>query len=425
MDEFGGKKTKMTRIADHLRKPINWQQSFAAMKYPNYRLWFWSQMMSLFGTWMQMTAQGYFVFHLTHSPAYLGYLAFASGIPTWLFMMYAGVIADRISRRDLMIITQTGMMVLAFIQAALTFTGVIRPWQIVILAFCLGIANAFDAPARQSFAFDMVDKEDLMNAIAMNSAMFNSAMAIGPAISGVTYALFGPAWCFTINGLSFLVVIRALYVMKLPRITAKTQGKSAISDLREGFRYVVSHPTIRMIIGLMAVMSIFGFSFMTLLPAWAVKVLGGDETVNGLLQSSRGIGALIGAFVIASLGRFQFKGRLLTLGTFAFPIGLLLFAAMRAIPFSLLMLMGVGMANILIMNMANALVQVTVEDRLRGRVMGIYTFIFFGFMPIGGLGAGAVAENLGAPVTLTMGALICLGVAAITWIFFPQLRQLK
>lgn len=408
-----------------LSRSFSWQQTFAALKYRNYRLWFWGQMVSLFGTWMQTTAQGYLVFQLTHSPAYLGYVSFAAGLPSWLFMLYGGVVADRMSRRTLLVITQICMMMLAFILAALTFSGRVQPWHIVLLAFGLGMANAFDAPARQAFVLEMVEREDLTNAIALNSTMFNSATAVGPAVAGVTYALFGPAWCFTINGLSFIAVIGALLLMKLKPPTVPALRTSTLADLKEGLRYVASQPLIRMLIGLVATTSLFGLSFVTLIPAWAVTVLGGNATTNGLLQSARGVGALGSALLIASLGRFKFKGKLLAIGTFAFPIVLLAFALVRWLPLSLLALVGVGIALILVLNLANALVQTLVSDPLRGRVMGIYSLTFLGLMPIGGLLAGAVAEHIGEPITVVLSSLILLGFATLMWIFVPRLRTLE
>src|SRR6266511_2526597 len=369
------------------------QQTFAALRYRNYRLWFSGQLVSLFGTWMQATAQGYLVFQLTNSPAYLGYVGFAAGVPAWLFTLYGGVIADRMSRRTLMLITQTAMMILAFLLAGLVFAGLVRPWQIVALAFLLGVANAFDGPARLAFVVELVDREDLTNAIALNATMFNLATATGPAIAGLTYALIGPAWCFLLNGLSFLAVIWA--------------------DLGEGVRYIAAHRTIRTLIGLVGATSLFGISFATLFPAWAVDVLGGDATTNGLLQSARGLGALLSALMLASLGRFRFKGKLLTLGTFAFPLLLLLFTFMRSLPLALLALVGTGMAVILIMNIANALVQGLVPDALRGRVMSVYSMTFFGCMPIGALWIGAVAEYASAPAAMIIGGTISLTFGAL------------
>lgn len=408
------------------RQRFSLSHTFTALRSRNYRLWFFGQMISLFGTWMQSTTQAFLIFELTRSPVYLGYVAFSSGVPTWLFMLYAGVVADRMKRRNLLLITQTGMMILAFFLASLTFLHLIKPWHIIALAFGLGVANAFDAPARQAFVLEMVDRQDLTNAIALNSTMFNTATALGPALAGVTYALLGPAWCFMINGLSFLAVIAALLAMtNLNPQPLPVERNSTLVDLKEGLGYVVSHPIIRILIGLVGMTALFSISFTALFPAWAVRILHGDARTNGFLQSARGMGALISALFIASLGRFKFKGKLLTFGTFALPAGLIVFSLVRWLPLSLISLVAVGGASILIFNLANALVQTQASDQLRGRVMSVYSFTFFGLMPVGGLLAGAVAESAGEPVTVMLWALISLGSAATIWAFFPKLRGLQ
>jgi MFS family permease len=400
------------------------RSTFAAFKYRNYRIWFIGQLISLLGTWMQMTAQGYLVFDLTRSTAYLGYVAFAAGIPPWLFMLYGGVVADRISRRRLMMITQSTMMVLAAILAALTLSSVVQAWHIVVMAFLLGVANAFDAPARQAFVLEMVDREDLTNAIALNSTMFNLATAVGPAAAGVTYALFGPGWCFTINSISFLGVLGALAVMRLTPQQVTERGRSAVAELREGLGFAVTDPHIRILVGLVISMSVFGLSFVTLIPAWAVRILQGDVTTNGFLQSARGIGALTGALIIASLGRFRFRGKLLTAATFLFPGALIVFSFIRVEALSLLVMVVVGIGLIVSLNLCNSLVQTISPDRLRGRIMGIYSLSFFGFMPLGGLLAGIVAEQIGEPLTVGLSAAITLSFAAGVRIFSPKLSQL-
>lgn len=399
--------------------------TFAALRYRNYRLWFRGQLVSLFGTWMQTTAQGFLVFQLTRSPAYLGYVGFAAGMPTWLLTLYGGVVADRMPRRTLLVITQTTMMVLAFILAALTSLGREQPWHIVALAFGLGVANAFDAPARQAFVTELVRREDLTNAIALNATMFNSATALGPAVAGVTYAAFGPAWCFTLNGISFLAVIAALLMMKLETSPVSNRETSVMAELREGVQYAVSQPAVRTLIGLVGLISLFGVSVSTLIPAWAVKILGGNATTNGLLQSARGVGAVGSALLLASLSRSKFRGRLLTLGVFAFPVALVVFALVRQLSLSLLVMAAVGAAMILIMNLANAMVQSHVPDALRGRVMSIYSLIFFGSMPIGALWVGAVAEYLGEPRTVIVNALILLAFTAAIWSLAPLLREME
>lgn len=408
-----------------LGRRMSWKQTFAALRYRNFKLWFWGQLTSLFGSWMQITAQGFLLYQLTKSPVFLGLLGFAFGVPTWLFMLYAGVVADRVPRRRLLIVTQAFMMVLAFVLAGLTFSHAIRPWHILLLSFGMGIANAFDAPARQAFVLEMIEPADLTNAIALNGAMFNSATAIGPAMAGVTYALFGPAWCFAINGLSFIAVIAALASMRLKPFVARARVASVAKDLREGIRFVLSHGMIRALIATIGVVSAFGLAFATLVPAWAVKILGGDATTNGLLQSARGAGALVGALLIASLGRFEFRGRLLSLGTFGFPGLLIIFSLIHWLPLSLLVLFGVGVAQILIFNLCNSLVQSQVPDDLRGRVMGIYSMVFFGLMPLGALWIGAVAEHISEPAAVFIGSSITLGYALLIWLFVPKLRRLK
>jgi MFS family permease len=410
---------------ENLRRQLSLKHTFASLRHRNYRLWFWGQMVSLFGTWMQVTAQGFLIYELTRSPAYLGYVGFAAGLPSWFFMPLGGVIADRVRRRTLLLITQTGMMALALILAALTFLNIVEPWQIVLLAFLLGIVNAFDAPARHAFVPDMVGREDLTNAIALNSTIFNSATAIGPAVAGITYALVGPAWCFMINGVSFLAVIVALWRMRMQPMQKEPSQSSALEDLKEGIHYVLGHPMIRTLIGLIVVTSLFGVSFAVLLPAWAVRVLGGDATTNGWLQSARGIGALIGALIIASLGHFSFRGRLLTFGSFAFPLLVFAFCIVRWLPLSLVMLVGTGIAVIFIFNLANALVQTLVRDDLRGRVMGIYSLTFFGFLPVGALWVGTMAQHFGEPAAILLNAGIMLFLCAAIALYNPGVRRLK
>jgi MFS family permease len=404
---------------------MSWRQTFAALKYYNYRLWFIGQLVSLIGTWMQSTAQAYLVFELTKSPAYLGYVGFATGLPVWLFTLYGGVIADRMSRRTLMVITQSAMMILAFILAWLVFADKIQPWQIIVLAFLLGIANAFDAPTRQAFVVELVDREDLTNAIALNSIMFNAAVVVGPAVAGLTYAALGPAWCFTINGISFIAVIVALLFMHIQPMPLKERRTSAITELKEGLRYVASHQTIRALIGSQAVVSLFGIGFVVLFPAWAVTVLGGDVTTNGLMLSARGLGAMIGGLMIAALGRYRSKGKLWTLGSFMMPVFMIVFAFVRWIPLSLATLVILGWSFMVLLNTNNALVQLNITDNLRGRVMGLLSLAFFGFMPLGSLLAGSLADVVTEPVTVVFSALVLLGFAVFVWFRLPAVRKLE
>jgi MFS family permease len=398
--------------------------TFTALRHRNYKLWFQGQMISLFGTWMQSTALGFLIYELTKSPAYLGWVGFAAGIPSWIFMLYAGVVADRMSRRNLLVITQTAMMLLAFLAAGLSFLHLIQPWHIIILAFCLGVANAFDAPPRQALVQELVAREDMTNAIALNRAMFNISVAIGPAVGGVTYALFGPAWCFAINGLSFVAVIAALLAMRLEPFKPRPHQGSVLADLKEGVSYVTHHPMIRTLISLIGMISLFGLSTQTLMPAWSVNILHGHATLNGLLQSGRGLGALAGALMIAALGRFTFRGRLLTVGSVAFPLLLMVFSFLRWPVLSIACLVGMGFAQIQVFNLANASVQSLTPDALRGRVMSVYSLIFFGAMPVGSLIVGEMAAWLGEPPTVMIGGLIVFAYSIFIYMAVPKVRKL-
>lgn len=402
---------------------INITDTFAALRHPNYRLWFYGQMISLMGTWMQSTAQGFLVFELTHSPVYLGYVGFASGVPAWLFTLYGGFVADRIQRRNLLIMTQTSMMILAFILAGLTFSGIVQPWHIIALAFLLGVANAFDAPARQAFVLEMVPRQDLTNAVALNATMFNTGTAFGPAIAGITYAMFGPAWCFMINGISFIAIIAALAMMKLKPLPLDQSQKSVFQGIREGYRFVRADVTVRTLILYLAAVSLFGMGFVTLMPDWAVKILGGDATTNGLLQSARGIGALIGALLTAVLSRMELRGRLVTWGSFLFPLMLIVFGLIHWLPLAMLVLVMIGISQIVYMNNSNSLMQTETPDHLRGRVLSIYTLAFFGLMPVGSLLVGALAAAIGEVNTLIFGAILLVICAIWMRLKVPEIWQ--
>jgi MFS family permease len=410
-------------MAETLTRRITWQQTFIALRHPNFRLWFMGQLVSLVGTWMQATAQAFLIFQLTKSPLYLGYVGFASGLPTWLFTLYGGVVADRMSRRTLLLITQTAMMVCAFILAALALLGVVQPWHIIVLAFLNGIANAFDAPTRLAFVLEMVTREDLANAVSLNATMFNLAVVIGPATAGLAYAIIGPGWCFMINGVSFVAVIIALLAMRLtPPALPNRVITSAWADAKEGLRYVAGHRVILTAISMVGITSLFGLSLMTLMPAWAVDVLHGDATTNGWLQAARGVGALSSALFVASLGRITFKGKLVSVGSLAFPVVTLAYAAVGWLPLSLVLLIFNGASFMLLINLANATVQTKTPDALRGRVMSVYSLVFFGCMPVGALLAGALARPLGEQLTVALCALVCLGFAGFVWFKVPELR---
>jgi MFS family permease len=407
-----------------LKKPA-WQTTFAALKHRNYRLWFWGQMTSLFGTWMQTTAQGFLVFELTHSSAFLGYVGFASGIPSLLFTMYGGVVADRVSRRKLLITTQSAMMVLAFILAVLTFFEIVRPWHILLLAFGLGLANAFDAPTRLAFISEMVDHKDLTNAIALNATMFNSALVVGPAVAGIIYAAFGPSWCFTINGISFIAVIAALMAMDIQTNPPSTTRTSTLLALKEGLSYVFRHSIIRTLIGLVASVCIFGMALGTLMPAWSVKILHGNAATNGMLFSARGVGSLIGALAIATLGRNTIRGKLIADGSLFFPVFIAIFALVHILSVSLLLMAFIGFASIFVLNLSNAMIQSLTPDDLRGRVMGVYSTVFMGSIPLGAIILGTIAEYAGEAEAAILSSAAAFIVAGLVWLLVPKIRTLE
>ncbi len=403
---------------------VGLQRVFASLKSPNYRLWFVGQLVSLTGTWMQMTAQGFLVYELTKSPAYLGYVGFAAGLPSWLFMLYGGVVADRFSRRTLLIVTQVVMMALAFLLAALVATGLVQPWHIVVIAFGLGIANSFDVPARQAFVVELVDREDLTNAIALNATMFNAAVVVGPAVGAAVYAAVGPAWCFALNGVSFLAVIVALLLMRIPPPITRPRPAPAWDQLVEGLRYVIANPMVRTLVANLGAMSLFGISLLTLVPAWSVEVLGGDIGTNGALLSARGLGALLAALMIAWLASRPLRGWLWTLGGLVMPAAMVVFGLSRWLPLSMLAMFIVGWGFMTQANTSNALVQTAIPDDIRGRVMSTYALVFFGTMSLGSLLVGAVADVIGEPTTVFVNSAILTAVAAWVWLRLPFIRRL-
>ncbi|MEJ5202300.1 MAG: MFS transporter, partial [Anaerolineales bacterium] len=373
----------------------------------------------------QSAAQGYLLFELTRSAAYLGYVGFISGVPTWLFTLVGGLVADRVPRRNLLVLIQISMMLPAFLLAGLTFSGIVQPWHILVLAAFNGIANAFDAPARQSFVVELVDnREHLTNAIALNSSMFNLGLVIGPALGGLVYALAGPGWCFTINGISFLAVIAALLLMRLPPFTPPSHTNNAWQDILDGLRYVAGNDLVRLLIVSLGITALFGFSLVTLIPAWAVNVLGGDERTNGLLLSARGVGALIAALTLASLGERSRRGKIWTLGSFVLPLGMFAFALIKwQLPsLALMALIGWGLLSMAI-NL-NALIQSRVPDELRGRVMSIYSLTFMGSLPIGSLLAGEIAGRWGEQNAVLFNAAVLLAFALLVYWRRPVMRSI-
>lgn len=380
-------------------------------------------MVSLVGTWMQATAQGYLMYELTKSPVLLGVVGFAGGIPTWLFTLYSGVIADRVSRRKMIIITQTSMMILAAILAVLTFTNTVQPWHIVVLAFLLGIANAFDAPARQSFVVEMVAREDLTNAIALNSSVFNLGIVLGPTVAGLVYAWLGPGWCFSINSVTFIAVIVALFMMRIEKRPPAPQQGKPLEKLVEGVKFSLGDPNIRVLMINLAAVSLFGFSLMNLMPAWATTVLGGDARTNGILLSARGVGSLIGALMIAYLGSRVVRGKIWSTGSLILPFAIIGMALLPNLPMSLVMLVVLGWGLMSVVNITNALIQTHIPDEIRGRVMSVYILVFQGSFPLGSLLIGWMAGLITEPTAVLISGVMILIVTVTSHLLRPSMRS--
>jgi MFS family permease len=399
--------------------------TIAALRHRNYRLFFIGQLVSLIGTWMQNVAQGWLVYSLTGSPLKLTLVVFAAGVPVLLISPWAGVLADRLPKRRLLLATQTVMMLLAFILAADVMLGTVRWWHIGILAFLLGVANAFDGPTRQAFVVEMVGRKELTNAIALNSAMFNAARIVGPALAGVVLAAVGPEWCFALNGLSFLAVIAGLALMDVAPFVGATSTESPVRQLREGLSYIWNHPTVRPLITVVAVSNLFALGYLALLPALAQDVLHAGTVGYGLMSTAIGVGALSGALLIASLGNYQRKGWMLTVGNLLLPVMVLGLSVSRSYHLTLGFLVLAGLGFMTQNATANTLVQTTVPDSLRGRVMGIYMMVFVGFFPLGSLAAGAVAEHLGVQAGAAFGGVISLAYSLYLLWRVPAIRALR
>src|SRR6185437_9292273 len=373
---------------------LMFRQTFAALKHRNFRLFFGGQFVSLIGTWMQNTAQGWLVYDLTHSYWLLGVVVAVNSAPMLFFSIWGGSMADQHSKRNIVLCTQTAMMVLAFTFAWLVWSEHITTWQILVIAGCRGLAMAFDMPARQAFMVEMTSREDLMNAISLNSSIVNAARVIGPAVAGLLIARVGIAMCFFFDGFSYLAVITGLAMMRLPKFVKPQRSGSALAHVREGLSYVWRHRRMKTLLILFAIVGIFGWSYSVLMPAFATDVLKTGAGGYGGLLTANGIGALFGALTVASVGN-RVKPRLLVFGglwTFA---GMLLLLALVQSYFIALLLLAIGgWGMLLFFATTNTVLQTNASDAMRGRVMGIWALVFGGMMPVGGLEAGSLSHWL-------------------------------
>ncbi|HNH27727.1 MAG TPA: MFS transporter, partial [Anaerolineales bacterium] len=376
------------------------------------------------GTWMQVIAQAWVVYQLGHSELTLGLVAFASAIPNLIVSPWGGVIVDRISRRKVLIMTQSGAMVLSFILAWLTFTNIVQEWHVILLAALTGVITAFDAPARQAITPELVGKKDVANAIAMNSMMFNSARVVGPAIGGMMLATVGAAWCFTVNGISFLAVLIGLWLMKLPPHRKSAQDVSPWKQLVGGLQYAASNIEISTLILLSLVFSIFGVSYTTVLPAFVEKNLQLGATAFGWVNAVTGLGAVTGAFLLVHRISNNRRGLFLIVTNIAFPVTLIAFAVTAFYPLSLVLAYLLGLGFMVQFTTINTLLQARVEDDFRGRVMGLYTLSFFGFSPFGNLLMGALGEKFGLTFVMILFGILSLVLSRLVLARNPGIKAL-
>lgn len=399
--------------------------TFRALRHLNFRLYFIGLLISVTGMWAQTVAQQWLVYELTNSPAIMGQVMFVTAIPVWLLSPWAGVVLDRVPRRTVLVATQILLMVQAIVLAALSFTGLIEVWHIVVLSLVQGIANAFDAPARQSFYVELVAREDLSNAIALNSTLMSLARIVGPSFGGLVVATLGTAWAFTINAVTFLAILVSLLVMRLPRFEREPSGQSPLADMVEGLRFIWSQQIIGGLIGIALAVALFGASFRVLMPVVASDVLGRGEVAFGMLNAASGVGSLLGALLVATLSTQPYKGRALTIANLALPVALAAFAFSRSYPLSLALMVAVGLGLTPQMSLANMLIQSNIPDAFRGRVMAVYTLVIFGTFPLGNLLAGTLAEHLGAPITIALSAVAVMLVALGIQFTVPGIRRLQ
>jgi MFS family permease len=401
---------------------------FRSLRHRNFRLFLGGQVISLTGTWMQTVAQSWLVYRLTGSTVLLGSVGFANQIPVFLLSIFGGAVADRFNRRSVVIATQAGSMVLATALAVLTFTGLIEVWHIIVLAAALGVINAFDIPARQSFLLEMVTREDLPNAIALNSSMFNGARIVGPAVAGLLVGAVGEAWCFLGNAVSYVAVIAGLLAIRIRRNVQGQQRRSTREAVVEGFSFVLHTRPIRTLLTLLGVVSLVGTPYTVLMPVFAGEILQGGPSALGMLMSSTGVGALTGALLLARRSGYRGMSRLIAMSAMGFGVSLILFSLSRNLLLSVLLLFPVGLSMMTQMASSNTLIQAMVPDALRGRVMAAYSMVFMGMAPFGSLIAGSAAGLVGAPAVVALGGcwsvIAGLSFARMLPTVAPEVRQL-
>jgi MFS family permease len=397
---------------------VHFRDTFRALRHRNFRLFFTAQLISLIGTWMQQTAMSWLVYQLSNSKFLLGAVAAAGSAPMILFSMWGGSLADRHPKRRILMVTQSAEMLLAFVLAAAVWAGAATPLVIIMISLMGGVALGFEMPTRQSFTIELTGKDDLLNAISLNSSVVNGARVVGPALAGVLIGSVGPALCFFLNGLSYIAVLVALSMMRLPKhVPVSTGTVSPGRHALDGLAYVAKHVRVRTILALFGIVGIFGWSYVVLMPAFARDVMGLGAHGYGLLMSASGGGALVGALAVATAGHLVVPRKLALGGVWMFSAALLVFAASRNIYLALACLTVSGFGMMLFFSTSNTVLQTIVPDEMRGRVMGVWSLVFGAMIPLGSLEAGTLANSIGVPITIAFGALVCAVAAVVTlWI---------
>ena len=403
---------------------ITWRHTFRALRHRNYRLFFWGQLISLVGTWMQQTAMSWFVYQITNSKLLLGVVAAVGSAPMMLSSIWGGSLADRHPKRSILVATQSAQMVCAFLLATGVWLGFASPLFIIIIAALNGISMGFDMPARQAFTVEMTSREDLLNAISLNSSIVNGARVVGPSVAGLMIGAVGVAMCFFLNGLSFVAVIAGLLLMRLPPAEAKVHVASAGEHAWEGIVYSMKHQRVRTILLLFLAIGIFGWSYTVLMPAFARDVLGRGANGYGVIMSASGTGAFVGALVVATYGHLFAPRRLALGGVWLFAASLFALALARNFYLALAFLFVAGFGMLLFFSTSNTVLQTIVPDEMRGRVMGVWSLVFGAMIPLGSLEAGALAHWAGTSIALGFGAIIC-AVSALVTLFAIQRREAK
>jgi MFS family permease len=399
---------------------FQFREIFVALRHRNFRLFFIGQFISLMGTWMQGTAQSWLVYQLTGSKLLLGVVAAAGTAPMLVFSVFGGSLADRLPKRNIILGAQSWMMLLAFVLAGLAWNGAIRPMHLVVIAALSGVALAFDMPARQSFLIELTSRDDLMNAISLNSSIVNGARVVGPAVAGLVMARAGVTLCFFVNGLSYLAVITALLLMKLKPHVERPRAGSAWHHIAEGFRYAWGNVRIRVVLLLFGLVGVFGWSYSVMMPAYATDVLGVQANGYGVLLAASGLGALTGALTVAAASR-RIKPRVLVFtGLWVFAAMLMLLSLTRTYAVALCWLVLAGWGMVTFFSTANTVVQTSASDDMRGRIMGIWSLIFGGVIPLGSMETGFISQTFGVPAAIRIGALVCASAGLVTWLFIRR-----